>query len=119
MEHVFDPVAAFREIGRTLKPGGAHIFTTPIVLKHLPTTVRARLDEGGGVVHLESPVYHGNPIDSTGALVTFDWGFDITSLIFTASGLFTDTLIIDDLSRGIRAEYIEVFVTSKPMEIAE
>jgi SAM-dependent methyltransferase len=31
-EHLFDPAAAFCEIARTLKPGGAHVFTTPLVI---------------------------------------------------------------------------------------
>jgi SAM-dependent methyltransferase len=30
MEHVIDPDAAFREIARTLAPGGAHVFTTSL-----------------------------------------------------------------------------------------
>ena len=32
-EHIFDIDAAFREIRRTLRPGGAHVFTTPLVKK--------------------------------------------------------------------------------------
>ncbi len=32
-EHLFDPAAAFREIARTLQPGGAHVFTTLLVRK--------------------------------------------------------------------------------------
>jgi hypothetical protein len=48
------------------------------------------------------------------SLVTFDWGYDICRHIFDASGLFTEIAWIDDLSRGIRAEYIEVLITLKP-----
>jgi SAM-dependent methyltransferase len=114
LEHVLDPAAAFREIARTLKPGGAHVFTVPLVNKHWPTVVRARYRPDGGVELLAEAVYHGNPISEDGALVTRDWGFDICRFIFDACGLFTDTIIIDDLSRGIRAEYIEVLVTWKP-----
>lgn len=114
MEHVFSPTSAFREIARTLKPGGAHIFTVPIVNKHKATRLRASLDEGGEVLYLEEPQYHGNPIDEKGSLVTVDWGYDICRHIFTASGLFTHLIQIDDLSKGIRAEYIDVLMTLKP-----
>jgi len=113
MEHIFSPVAAFREIARTLKPGGAHIFTVPIVRKHEASRVRARLNEAGEIVHLQEPEYHGNPIDDKGSLVTVDWGYDICRHIFAACGLFTHTIRIDDISKGIRAEYIEVLVTLK------
>ncbi|MDD5365095.1 MAG: class I SAM-dependent methyltransferase [Gallionellaceae bacterium] len=114
MEHVFNPGAVFREIARTLKPGGAHVFTVPIVNKHKPSRARAVIGEDGEVTHLLPPVYHGNPVSADGALVTVDWGFDICRHIFEASGLFTHVVHIDDLSHGIRAEYIEVLVTLKP-----
>jgi SAM-dependent methyltransferase len=114
MEHVFSPSAAFRELARTLKPGGAHIFTVPIVNKREPTRVRARRRQDGAIVHLLPPEYHGNPIDDKGSLVTLDWGYDICRHIFEASGLFTQMIRIDDLSRGIRAEYVEVLLSIKP-----
>jgi SAM-dependent methyltransferase len=114
MEHVFNPSQAFREIARTLKPGGAHVFTVPLVNRHAPSKVRARLDAGGVISHIEPPEYHGNPISATGSLVTMDWGFDICAHIYEACGLFTHVIHIDDLSRGIRAELIEVLVTVKP-----
>lgn len=114
MEHVFNHESVFREIARTLKPGGAHIFTVPIVNKHKPSRVRATINETGQVTHLLPEVYHGNPVSADGALVTVDWGFDICRHIFEASGLYTHVVYIDDLSHGIRAEYIEVLVTIKP-----
>lgn len=113
LEHVFHPSRAFREIARTLKPGGMHIFTVPIVNKGKPSRLRARL-ENNQIIHLEPEEYHGNPVGDGRALVTVDWGFDICKHIFDSSGLFTHILSIDDLSKGIRAEYIEVLVTVKP-----
>ncbi len=114
MEHVFHPAKVFQEIARTLKPGGAHIFTVPLVNKMKASRIRAKISENGSIVHIEQPVYHGNPIDSQGSLVTMDWGYDIVKYIFDATKLFTYTLYIDDISKGIRAEYIEVLVTVKP-----
>jgi len=113
IEHVFDPEKVFQEIARTLRPGGAHIFTVPIVNKRSPTKVRARRTPEGEVEHLEPPVFHGNPISDEGSLVTMDWGYDICEYIHSACGLYTQMIRIDDLSRGIRAEYIEVLITFK------
>ena len=76
-----------------------------------------RISDNGQVSHIEPPVYHGNPISEEGSLVTVDWGFDICQYIFESCGLFTHLIYIDDLSRGIRAEYIEVLVTVKPNEV--
>jgi SAM-dependent methyltransferase len=111
LEHVFRPKAAFQEIGRTLAPGGMHIFTVPLVNKSSPSRARAVI-ENGQVVHLEPELYHGSPAGRV--LVTVDWGFDICEHIFDACGLFTYLVHIDDLSQGIRAEYNEVLITVKP-----
>jgi Methyltransferase domain len=114
MEHIVRPSQAFAEIERTLKPGGAHIFTVPLVNKQNPSKQRAKINEAGEVIHLAPPIYHGNPVSHDGALVTVDWGYDICEYIFAASGLFTLLLYIDDTSKGIRAEYIDVLITIKP-----
>ena len=115
MEHIFHPAKAFQEITRTIKPGGAHIFTVPLVNKIKASKLRATMAADGAIEHIETPMYHGNPIDPQGSLVTMDWGYDIVKYIFYTTGLFTHTLYIDDISKGIRAEYIEVLVTVKPL----
>lgn len=112
-EHLFDPDRAFAEIARTLQPGGAHIFTVPLVNKEAPTRQRAKREADGSITYLESPDYHANPVDPQGSLVTVDWGFDIRGHIAAACGLETEIIRIDDLHRGIRAEFIEVLVTTK------
>ena len=113
LEHIFHPERAFAEIARTLKPGGAHIFTVPIVRKQQPTQRRAKMCEGGTITHLLPPQYHGNPVAAEGSLVTFDWGYDIVMDIWNTSRLCNFIVQIDDLFHGIRAEYIDVFVTQK------
>ena len=118
LEHIFHPSRAFREIARTLKPGGMHICTVPLVNKNKPSKLRARI-ESNDIFYLEPEQYHGNPIGDGRVLVTVDWGFDICRHIFESSGLFTHIVQIDDLSKGIRAEYIEVLVTVKPQAIGE
>ena len=113
-EHIFDPAQAFREIARTLRPGGAHIFTTPLVNKISPTEWCARKGPNGTIEHLiDPPEYHGNPVSREGSLVTVHWGFDILKFIHDACGLFTEMIYIDALELGIRAEFIEVLITRK------
>lgn len=113
-EHIFDPAQAFREIARTLKPGGAHIFTTPLVNKAAPTKWCAQMNQDGSIMHLiDPPEYHGNPVSADGSLVTVHWGYDIVNFIHDACGLFTEMVYIDALELGIRAEYIEVLITRK------
>lgn len=115
-EHIFDPAQAFREIARTLKPGGAHIFTTPLVNKTSPTKWCAQINPDRSIKHLiDPPEYHGNPVSADGSLVTVHWGYDIVQFIYAACGLFTEMIYIDALDLGIRAEYIEVLVTRRPI----
>ena len=68
----------------------------------------------GGIHHLLPEQYHGNPVGDGRALVTVDWGYDICEQIFRAGGLFTHIVHLDDLGCGLRAEYLEVLVTTKP-----
>lgn len=113
MEHIFEPDKAFREIARVLKPGGAHIFTAPLINKNNKSERWAsRGNEGEPIFHHE-PEYHGNPIDTEGSLVTMHWGYDIAEFIMLSSGMYSTIIMIDDVQLGIRAEYIEVIVSRK------
>jgi hypothetical protein len=111
MEHVLAPEAAFREIARVLKPGGAHMFTVPLVRKTEESRPRARRNEDGSVEYLLDKQFHGNPIDSSGSLVTMDWGYDIIRIIMDASGMPSQIIYTDDIDRGIRAEFIDVVIS--------
>ncbi len=113
MEHVFDPEKAVCEIARVVKPGGAHIFTVPIINKWRPTERWASLREDGDIAYHGTPEYHGNPVDPDGALVTMHWGYDIASFINKHSAMATVIVQIDDITQGIRAEFIDVLVSSK------
>lgn len=110
-EHVLDPDAAFREIARTLRPGGAHVFTVPLVRGRQASQPRATRGANGSIVHHAEPKYHLNPADPNGSLVTMDWGFDICPWIYRASGMITRIVEIDDVESGIRGELNEVLVS--------
>jgi hypothetical protein len=112
-EHLLEPDRAIREIARTLKPGGLHVATVPLVRRDGASLRRARLQGHGGVEHLHEPAHHQNPIDEAGSLVTVDWGWDIADYFDAHGGLNTTIWSLDDLSRGIRAELIEVLVSRK------
>ena len=119
LEHVFHPEKVFFEIARTLAPGGMHIFTVPLVNRWKPSECRAKLSDAGEIIYLKEAEYHGNPVGDGRSLVTFDWGYDICEFIFKSCGLFTHTVLIDDLSRGIHGENLEVLVTVKPKQFSQ
>jgi SAM-dependent methyltransferase len=113
-EHLPDPKGAIRDIARTLRPNGAHICSVPIVRKWAPSGPRVMWDASGNVEYLFAPEYHGNPIDDSGSLVVWDWGYDIASIFTEHSGMRTIIMQIDNIELGIRAEFIEVVVSVKP-----
>lgn len=114
LEHVFHPDRAIQEIHRVLRPGGAHVFTAP---KHRgldSSRRRAAISASGEVEHLLPAEYHGNPISDNKALVTWDYGYDFELLMSEWAGASVQTFQRRDRSRGLDAEFNEVFVIRKP-----
>jgi SAM-dependent methyltransferase len=114
-EHVFEPGKVIREIHRTLKSGGLYICTFPIrkhqVDSHIP---RARMKPDGAVEHLvEKPEYHGNPINSEGVLVTFDYGYTIHQMISSWADFDVEISRFSKQDMGILGEYTEVIACTK------
>ncbi|MCC6805885.1 MAG: class I SAM-dependent methyltransferase [Deltaproteobacteria bacterium] len=76
LEHVFSFRAALSEMHRVLAPGGVCLITVPFLFDAAVTVRRAALD-GGKLTHLLPPVYHGDPMSKDGALLVFDYGWDL------------------------------------------
>jgi len=110
-EHVLHPAQAFREIARTLKPGGAHVFTVPLY-RGQETVIRAG-GETNEIIYFKEPMYHGNPVDKKGSLVVTDWGDDIFDFIYANSGMTTEIMTFHDKSLGLEAEFLDVLVSRK------
>jgi SAM-dependent methyltransferase len=114
-EHVLDPARGFSEIARTLKPGGAHVFTIPWFYWK-PTLVRASRDPSGAICYHAERDYHGNPIDASGSLVVTEWGAEFCDFVFASSGLTTTVVHIRDRRQGIDGAFLEVFISRKAIE---
>lgn len=111
LEHVLHPEAALKEIARTLKPGGAHVFTVPWNFPQ-ETVVRASEVDGKLVNHLP-PDFHGHPFKAEGSLVITEWGRSLVDVIYESTGMTTIAMRLHDVYRGIEAQFIEVFISYK------
>ncbi len=89
-EHVFGIEKALKEAWRVLKKDGKLLISLPFVYIADKTVVRAKL-QGGKVVHLQKPVYHGNPLSSDGSLAVYDYGWDFLDKIRAAG--FSDVYL--------------------------
>jgi len=108
LEHVFNPDRVFSQVHRTLDAGGLFLSTFPIQRSLVPaTTTRARLIDGE-IINLLEPEYHGNPIDSSGSLVTIDYGYDIHERIATWADFDVRIYRFSDRRYGILGRYTEV-----------
>ncbi len=116
-EHVFNPGAMFKDIYRTLKPEGVYISTFPIRKYQVESAKQlAKLRDDGEAELLRHPAeYHGNPIDGKGALVTWDYGYDIHGLISWWTPFSVEICRFSDRYFGVIGEYTEVILCRKRM----
>lgn len=113
MEHVNKPELCFKEIERTLKPGGSYLFTVPTYKGKITSERRALYREDGTVVHIAEPEYHGNPVSDAGSLVTFHYGYDLPELIKKWSHLDVEVYRFHHHRFGIIGDFSEVYLASK------
>jgi SAM-dependent methyltransferase len=100
LEHVLRPDRAFAELARVLRPGGAHVFTIPLVHGG-PTVVRAVASDTG-IEHLLPPEYHGEPGNPERSLVIREWGDDdFADFVSEHGGLTTEIIELHDRRLGL------------------
>lgn len=115
MEHVNNPQKVYSEIARVLKPNGVHIFTTPI---YCFQKTRSRIViKDGKRLNVLPPIFHGNPIDQNGSLVTYDWGYDICEIIEKSCGMKSNIFNFENseenCKNGLEADFLQVIVSRK------
>ncbi|MDA3913323.1 methyltransferase domain-containing protein [Oleiagrimonas sp.] len=82
-EHVADDARGFAEVHRALAPGGAFVFTVPL-LDVAQTHERATLREGQ-LLHLDTPEYHADAFTGSSRVLCFrDYGQDILERLLAA-----------------------------------
>lgn len=113
MEHVNHPDVVMREVARTLKSGGAYLFTVPTYKAALKSERQALYHADGRIEHFAKPEYHGNPISEAGSLVTFRYGYDLPELIAEWAGMDVEVSRFHDRRHGILGEHTEVYVAFK------
>ncbi len=77
LEHVPDYKAALSEMRRCLRPNGTVVMTVPFDLGAMRHAVRARVEADGSITHLMEPEYHGDPLDESGVLCFYHFGWDL------------------------------------------
>ncbi len=113
MEHVNEPEACFREIWRTLKPGGAYLFAAPTYKEVIASQRVARFLPDGTIEHYREPEYHGNPVDPRGSLMTFRYGYDLPELIRTWAPFDTRVYRFHDHHHGLIGEFTEIYLCER------
>ncbi len=93
-EHVPDDIAGFKECFRTLKPGGALIFSVPI--HPIDSTRRiARLDAQGQIEFLGEPEFHDSRLGGRNSAPVF-WHFSRADIAQRVLGVgFSQVSVVD------------------------
>lgn len=76
-EHIPNYDTAFSECLRCLKPGGTLLFTVPFSRDSAKHIIRARLSSGGQIEHILPPEYHGDPLNASGTLCFYHFGWEL------------------------------------------
>ncbi len=98
LEHVPDPLAAFRECRRILRPGGTLLWSAPFVFGEGwrlmdRNVIRAQHDAAGNLIHLMAPEYHGNPVDPEGGALCYQY-FSLEALALLREAGFVDVELL-------------------------
>jgi len=114
MEHVADDLSAMSEVFRCLKPGGRFLFTAPFACDRQNKVIRATVESDGSVRHILEPEYHGNPVNSEGALCFRYFAWDALDDLRSVG--FQNCRAINYWSRdfGYFGDHQFVFVADKP-----
>ncbi len=99
LEHVLRPDRAMAEIARVLRPGGAHVYTVPIV--HGRRTLVRAVPSESGIEYLLPPEYHGGLRDLERSLVVREWGDDFGHFVSMNGGLSTEFVRLEDRRLGL------------------
>jgi SAM-dependent methyltransferase len=110
MEHINHPDLAVKEIARTLKSGGAYLFTVPTYKGLITSCRRALYKSDGSIEHYFKPEYHGNPVNHSGSLVTFHYGYDFAELIYQWCKMNVEVFRFHDHRHGIIGDFTEVYL---------
>lgn len=111
LEHILEPLKALKEIERTLRTGGIHIFTVPVCWD-TKTKIRARF-ENKSIKYFEEPEYHSSPVGNGKSLVTTSWGSDIIEIIDGNSNFKTTVCKPNDKYCGISDSCADIFISKK------
>lgn len=75
-EHISDPLKAFTEVKRVLRPSGVGIITVPLDTRIKKTRTIAKM-ENGKITHLNRRAYHSDPLRKEGSPVFTEFGLDM------------------------------------------
>ena len=75
--------------------------------------------KGEEIVFIEQPKYHNNPVDNKGSLVVTEFGDDLIDICQECSGMTTTAIRIQEEWKGIKAKFIEIFISKKPSQFIE